>query len=420
MQKTDELYAISLIPECEFTTTRVAPRMELETNGNSAEIEMKLRATPRTTRNRLGEILLRAGIISPEVLTQSLLIAERSCLPIGRVLVMSGHISTHDVECSLQAQSHIREQSLEYEVAMQLLKFAHKNKVTIEEAHRMHGVSTNCANLSRLARLLFAAGLVSEQDLTDAVAYGRENECPIGMSLSMLDRVSHKDLVNAMNVQLMIRCRKLTFLDAVKTLTISRRYDSNLEHALMALGQPADFERERPRVGQLLVAAGLLSRVDALVVLEFATETDKQYGALLSEHGLVESRVVDAALKVQAMFDNPDFTRARAVRLLKMVQDTGNSLEHVMSEYDLLDQIVSLLEAAGVVSQADLDRAGSLIEDRQHTVAEYLVSSGEISMNLCSLANETLEQILRGTLSYEQGLARLSTEAKVSEPELAA
>src|SRR5581483_3110288 len=94
----------------------------------------------QSSRFRLGELFLEAGIISPDVLNQGLVIAKRATLPLGRVLVMSGHVSELDVVCALQTQTSIRDGAIDVKMAKALLRFAHVHQVTIDEAYRLNGI----------------------------------------------------------------------------------------------------------------------------------------------------------------------------------------------------------------------------------------------------------------------------------------
>ena len=68
---------------------------------------MRFASRCQSVKFRLGELLLSAGIISPDVLSHGLSIARRAAMPIGRVLIMSGHVSDLDIDCAVQTQNSI-------------------------------------------------------------------------------------------------------------------------------------------------------------------------------------------------------------------------------------------------------------------------------------------------------------------------
>ncbi|HMP51160.1 MAG TPA: hypothetical protein PKD05_06350, partial [Candidatus Melainabacteria bacterium] len=98
---------------------------------------MRFASRCQLVRFRLGELLLGAGIISPDVLTHSIAIARRAAMPIGRVLIMSGHVSDLDITCALETQSSIRDGAIDERLARQLLRFSHVHQCSIDEAYRL-------------------------------------------------------------------------------------------------------------------------------------------------------------------------------------------------------------------------------------------------------------------------------------------
>ena len=79
-----------------------------------------------------------------------------------------------------------------------------------------------------------------------------------------------------------------------------------------------------------------------------------------------------------------------------------------MEEFDSLQQVVSLLLAAGVIDKALLEQAKAQIVDYEQSVPEYLVSSGMISEEVSWAGLESLQAVQTGSLSYEQALMKLS------------
>lgn len=356
-------------------------------------------------RFRLGELLLEAGIISPEVLTQGLTISKRATMPIGRVLVMSGHVSELDVQCTLEAQASIRDGSIDANLAKELLRFSHVHQVSIEQAYRLNGLS-RLGPLPRVGKLLLAAGVVDEAGLKCGLLHCESTAYPLGRALVELELISHDMLVSCMNLQILMRDNKVKFLDAVRVL--QRVYcGESLDWALKTIG--IRYGRmPHPRLGDLLVAAELLSLEDSLLLAEMGTEQDRTYGELLLAYDLVTHQVLEAAVQLQSMFNNPMFTKARAARLLKLVATMNKPLEKVMAEFDVLEQAVILLRAAGVIDERMLRDTAAGIKDFEQSVPEALVTTGVVSPTQVREALRCLQGIQNGKMSYEIALSRLS------------
>lgn len=377
----------------------------------------------KKTRNplyRLGELFLEAGIISPVILNNCLVIAKRTAMPLGRVLVMSGHVSDLDVECAVRTQRSVREGSIEVQMAKELLRFAHVHQVTIDEAYRLNGISRELGSLTRLGKLLLAAGILNEESLKKGMRYSEQTGYPLGLSLVHLNLITEKTLTTCINLQILLRDKHLHFFDAVKAVQFIVRDGESFEGLLTALGlKGVGIPVAPPKVGELLVDAKLLSAEDAMVLAELGTEQDMQYGELVTTYNLVQRNVIDAAVQLQKMFKNPMFTRARAARLLKLVHEMNTTLEQVMSDFDVIEQAVTLLRAAGVIDEAVLRESAASIENFEMCVSEALILRNEITKNQARKAIECLHHIESGKMSYNEALHTLRME-ELKEIEYAA
>jgi hypothetical protein len=87
---------------------------------------------PRTTL--IGELLVQAGMLSPDDLDDALEIAQDSKQLIGRVLTMSGFITDHQLQVALKAQEHMRSGQLELDVAIKTLRLADQSSISFDQA----------------------------------------------------------------------------------------------------------------------------------------------------------------------------------------------------------------------------------------------------------------------------------------------
>jgi hypothetical protein len=70
----------------------------------------------------LGELITASGIVREEILNEAELVAEQSTLPVGRVLVMGGHLGEGDLTSALRAAQMVRERKLTRRQATQALQ----------------------------------------------------------------------------------------------------------------------------------------------------------------------------------------------------------------------------------------------------------------------------------------------------------
>lgn len=353
--------------------------------------------------HRLGEIFLEAGIISPEVFSLGIMMAKQAEMPIGRALVMAESISELDLECALEVQSAIREGTIEAKIAKELLRFAHDHQVTINEAYRLHGLSRRLGPLPRTAKLILAAGIVSENGIQAGLRSSQKSGLPIGRTLVNLRLLNQSTLEVCLNLQILIRDGRLSFLQAVRALQSIHNDKVSFNDALKSSAIVCT-DHLRPKLGELLVTAGILTLEDSIVICELGIECDRPFGCLLIEHNLVSPTVLDAAIQVQTMFGMPGFTKLRAIRLLVVINETGESLEKLVAEFDFLDQVIAILLAAQVIDEDLVIDTIASIRNFELTEAEALIYRGLINADIFNAAAKLIERIQRGSISFEKAL----------------
>src|SRR5690606_19487742 len=83
---------------------------------------------------KLGELLIRSGILTSQQLLESIELAKQTGTPIGRMLVMCGTVSENVLHGSVQIQSLLRENQLDLDAAIALLTMVHAQDIPLEEA----------------------------------------------------------------------------------------------------------------------------------------------------------------------------------------------------------------------------------------------------------------------------------------------
>lgn len=300
-----------------------------------------LKKRTKVPRHCLGELLLEAGVISPLILNNSVFMAQRTNTKLGRILVMSGHLTELDVDSALKAQKYLREGNLNLKLATELLQYGHEHQLSMDESylanysvHRQHGY------VSKLGKLLLAAQIIDDVQLDVTMNYAQRTSYPLGQALIHMRYLTEETLISCFNLQVLIRDGYIYFLDAVKLLRLVVNEGETLEHLLRLLGLRANsMDVHTPRIGELLVSANALSHEDSLIIAELGLETDVQFGRLVSTYHLVSENVLDAAVQLQRQFhEDPLLTRAQATHMLEMVHTSGNTLDWVQEELANLDR----------------------------------------------------------------------------------
>ncbi|MBX9693236.1 MAG: hypothetical protein K2Z81_12685, partial [Cyanobacteria bacterium] len=88
---------------------------------------------------KLGELLIRAGIMTETELEQAIHMAGDTGLPIGRVLIMSGWVTERELQSAVQAQSMVKDALVSIEMVIDAIKLVSKEEVSLEQALRQKG-----------------------------------------------------------------------------------------------------------------------------------------------------------------------------------------------------------------------------------------------------------------------------------------
>ena len=354
----------------------------------------------RETRHRLGELFLETGIVDHTTVSEGLSIAKRTSFPIGRVLVMTGWVDDHDINCALEIQNLLRDGTIDRPLAKDLLRFSHLNKVDINEAFRLNWLSRdNERSHSRLGKLILASGVADENQMAQAMREAVRHDMPLGSALLMLRIISPKTFDGALNLQIMMRDKKVTFAEAIQYLKEMPDRSVSLREVL---GDHGKFLRQNsmvPRIGEMLISAQIVSARDVLVSCEIGTESDESIGRVMLGRGHVSEHMLESALKLQHMIANRVITYRRAVKILKLAAQLGASVEKIMDESAMLDQVFTLLRRTKVIPEILLREVASQIVDFEETVAEAMLAKGYVNPIHARIGLACLERIRKGELT---------------------
>lgn len=361
---------------------------------------MNLINKQRESRFRLGELFLETGIVDVSAVSEGLSIARRTSFPIGRVLVMTGWVDDHDINCALEVQNLLREGTIDKPLAKDLLRFSHLNKVDINEAFRLNGLSRSGDNpASRLAKLMLAAGVANEEILARANREAKRLNQTLGSALVMLRVITPKTLDGALNLQIMLRDRKLTFPEALGFLKEMHERQVSLREVMGDHGKFLRANKMMPRIGEFLVSADMVNANHVLIACEIGTEEDNNIGRVLMSRGHISEEALETALQLQEMIVNRVISYRRAVKLMRLSQSLKAPISQILEESQTLDQVFALLRRSGVVTERLVRDVACEIVDFEDTVAEAMLARGLINPVHARIGLACLERMHRGQIT---------------------
>jgi signal transduction histidine kinase len=235
-------------------------------NGESLDSALKRlgwRSEYYQTANKLGNLLLEAGCLSKQQLSQALEVCFASGLPLGRVLVLRKVVPEVVAYAGLSAQVLLREGKIPRTEAVAAVKLASSMKTTIQGWLEHGGILTDGEpKVIRLGELLSLAGIVSELDLLSSVERGLLEEKPIGQVLIGAKVINESTLKRALDLQERVNKKEIGPFEAANLLSVVNPDD------------PTDVvtnneERKDPQgLSQLLSLVGLSELDDPKALLQ--------------------------------------------------------------------------------------------------------------------------------------------------------
>lgn len=258
-----------------------------------------------TSHIRIGELLMQSEILSSDFIKDALERFEQRGLPIGKVLVMSGYLTEAELRQALEVQSLVNDGHLPLELGVTVLRVAHKEHVSLNEAFQRSGlVQPEDQETNRLGQLLVAAGIVTDRDLEEALQINVRTGLPLGHVFCFHGYVSQAILYTALQVQESIRRNAIGRPEAIAGLNAAARRERNLERLEINKGYQKLPMKQALRLGEMLVEARVL--VDKLLPdsLVRSLQFQKPIGEILIQSHFASPQLIDAAVEMQEMIDN--------------------------------------------------------------------------------------------------------------------
>ena len=202
-----------------------------------------LTTNPRPTKRLIGKLLVDAGLVAEEKISEALQEQQRTNKHLGELLVSMGALSSVDLDVALSLQR-------EFAVPEQAMKLA-------AGIHRM------------LGEILVHAGLITSEQLVKALAEHKRTGEKIGQTLVRLGMATQHEIDTALEIQ------------------------KNQDKGLKA--------PTRLRLGELLIAARYITREQLEDALRRQKITKKKLGEVLVESGIVDAKVIAWGIRLQEM-----------------------------------------------------------------------------------------------------------------------
>ena len=371
---------------------------------------------------RIGDLLVKAGILTEGDLAEAVQTAAEIGLPLGRVVVMGGFLNHEAMQAVIHAQSMIRDRFVKVDVAVQALKLVCEHGMTLEQGLLQAGWSQKeVMPAHKLGEILTEAGLISRKIMEQALRSADETGLPLGRVLVHTTFLKESMLNAALNAQVLIRDGKLTREQAVQGLKSAHKRQTSLEASLAEQGVYKGPAKKSVKLGELLLLGGVIRDVDVTDAIEIGLIENKPLGQVLVDKQLVSEEMVQVALRLQGLIENGAATPMLASKILTRVFQDGVTLEQAMSEHQQARQtskanvrLGDFLKMVGFLQEVDIQKALTACLDNSTLFGRILLSGGFIDEGNLHKAVRCQSYMRDGRLTEEQAIIAFNYCQKMS------
>ena len=368
------------------------------------------------TNIRLGEICLQAGMLTQDQLQEAIRHSKGKRLQIGQILVMCGFLTPRDLQSVLQAQSMIRDKSIDFNLAIRCLKIAFKMGSSFGEVLDNHEEApVKKAPTGRLGELLLEAGVLRWEQLSKAMEQSLQTGLPLGRMLVLHQVMTDAVLNSVLDIQVRLRDEMLSREEAVHAVRLAAGLPSGSAEAASAEKPQQEAPRRRGiRLGELLVLSGVLTETDVMNALEWGLINQQAIGQVLINRSLITSELLEAALKLQKSVDESQLDALNAAECLGQIHESKISLEEALENAkverpDFKPSLTyeKLLTLARVVNQEDIQAAFDLSSKSPQIVGKVLVLTGYSDAPTVQATLRCYQLLAKGWISQDDAVAAL-------------
>lgn len=368
---------------------------------------------------RLGELIEHLGLLTREELREALQVSQETGLPVGRILVMSGYIQDRMLNSVIEAQSMLREGLVDLDTIRAALDKMATSQLNLKQALEGGGFKLEEKRNYLLGDLLLDAGFIKKNEFDTAMVQANATGLPLGRTLVLCGLIPEELLAKAINAQVLLRDEKVTREQVIQSLRTAASRHQPIEVPLAEKGYYALPARQSLRLGEILLAAGVLSESELMTALELGLSNNKPVGQVLVDLRFIDEPVIIAALDLQKRVVEQTIKLEEATRLLSSIHRDGISLEAALetlknpvpgvtdiaptrpSQAATGPTFPEYLQLTKNISQEELQKALEAVLANPALVAKVLEAAGAIDNNVLNEALRSYQLFRQGRLSLE-------------------
>lgn len=268
---------------------------------------------------RIGPLLVETGMVSGAELEKAVKIAAEAELPLGKALVLCGVLNQKHLEAIVELQSLLREGAIPLELLGKTMRLVCARSMSAREALAALGWNDPGLTRNLIGELLYESGQISNEILAQGLEMSRACGLPLGRTLVAQQQISANVLKVALEMQIGLRDGTVNRneatqrLGAVRTRRVIRQNPP----------QVTEVDIDLTRVGQLLLAADLISEEHLLTALETSLAEGVRVGDVLVRMASISNHLLRIVLHMQMLIRNRQMKLPDAIIALSSVAKSG-------------------------------------------------------------------------------------------------
>jgi len=256
------------------------------------------------------DLLSSCFSLTSEDLARINLASAESGITQGEFLFREGAVSAHVVRAAILCQLFMKERLMPRQLAISAVQLVSQINVPIEEALSKLGWDrAYYENIRQMSELLLKSALIDESAKALAYELCFDNRLPFLAALVQRQAVTGAHADYALTLQHLILRGSISFDRAVELLKKHKKSDA------ASIGSKDDSAAEEAtlpefpvpkgiRLGELLVAAALVTSVQLIAAVEKGRIRGQLVGEILVDDGALSADALEHALTVQKKIDN--------------------------------------------------------------------------------------------------------------------
>lgn len=365
----------------------------------------------------IGELLVTASIISQSKLDECVRLAGNKRLSLGQMLIMSGYLTSKELDSALDAQGMVKDGVLDMPFASRCLKIAHKsgsNFFDVVNEQKSLEQAKHSNDNRTLAQLLIDSDTVSQNEIAPIIARNQATGIPVGRSLIVNGIISEKLLSKALDLMVKWRDEVIDREEAIEALRAFADASGGTPMTQAYLLPPSG---KKIRLGELMKRAGLMSEADVLNAVEFGLSEGAPIGQVIVAQGYAAEYLVDAALELQDLVEKNVVEVDAAIDILHKVYSEGRQVSDFLSDLTIPPQtsefekvslsFEKLLVIARVVSAEQIEQAFEICRSTPEALTKILTLTGFIDQVAHDAVLRCNQLISEGRISQDDALVAL-------------